>query len=76
MISGLVIGTRADVVSEEILGYLEELAQRHYVCVEYGVESVNDSILRQVNRGHDFAVAEQAIRMTAMGYVQMWWHLR
>ena len=42
-----------------------ELAQRYYVCVEYGVESANDTILRQVNRGHDFAVAEQAIRETA-----------
>ena len=50
---------------KEILDYLEELAQRYYVCVEYGVESVNDTVLRQVNRGHDFAVAEQAIRATA-----------
>ncbi|WP_368242239.1 TIGR01212 family radical SAM protein [Butyricimonas virosa] len=65
MISGLVIGTRPDVVSEEILDYLEKLAQRYYVCVEYGVESANDTILRQVNRGHDFSVAEQAIRATA-----------
>ena len=65
MISGLVVGTRPDVVSKEILDYLEELAQRYYVCVEYGVESVNDTVLRQVNRGHDFAVAEQAIRATA-----------
>ena len=65
MISGLVIGTRPDVVSEEVLDYLEELARRYYVCVEYGVESVNDTVLRQVNRGHDFAVAEQAIRATA-----------
>ena len=65
MISGLVVGTRPDVVSKEILDYLEELAQRYYVCVEYGVESANDTILRQVNRGHDFFVAEQAIRATA-----------
>ena len=65
MISGLVVGTRPDVVSKEILDYLEELAQRYYVCVEYGVESVNDTVLRQVSRGHDFAVAEQAIRATA-----------
>ena len=65
MISGLVIGTRPDVVNEEVLDYLEELAKRYYVCVEYGVESVNDEILRRVNRGHDFAVAERAIRATA-----------
>ena len=65
MISGLVIGTRPDVVSEEILDYLEELAQRYYVCVEYGVESVNDTVLHQVNRGHDFAASVDAICRTA-----------
>ena len=64
MISGLVIGTRPDVVSEEILDYLEKLAQRYYVCVEYGVGSANDTILRQVNRGLDIYVAAQAIRAT------------
>ena len=75
MISGLVIGTRPDVVSEEILDYLEELAQRYYVCVEYGVESANDTILRQINRGHDFAVAEQTIRATAEHGITIGAHL-
>ena len=76
MISGLVIGTRPDVVSEEeILDYLEKLAQRYYVCVEYGVESANDTILRQVNRGHDFSVAEQAIRATAGRSITIGAHL-
>ena len=75
MISGLVIGTRPDVVSEEILDYLEKLAQRYYVCVEYGVETANDTILRQVNRGHDFSVAEQAIRATAGRSITIGAHL-
>lgn len=33
--------------------------------LEYGVESVYDETLKRVNRGHDFATAEKAIRMTA-----------
>ena len=33
--------------------------------LEYGVESVYDETLKRVNRGHDFATAERAIRMTA-----------
>ena len=33
--------------------------------LEYGVESVYDETLQRVNRGHDFATAERAIRMTA-----------
>ena len=64
-IVGLVVGTRPDVVSVEVLDYLEDLAKRFYVCVEYGVESTNDAVLREVNRGHGFAESEEAIRATA-----------
>ena len=35
------------------------------VIVEYGVESCYDKTLERINRGHDFATAERAIRMTA-----------
>ena len=35
------------------------------VMLEYGVESVYDETLRHVHRGHDFATAERAIRLTA-----------
>ena len=64
-IVGIVIGTRPDLVDESIMQYLNELHQTHYVMLEYGVESVYDETLRRVNRGHDFATAEKAIRMTA-----------
>lgn len=62
---GLVVATRPDAVSEEVLDYLEELARDYYVCVEYGVESADDATLRRINRGHTFAEAETAIRLTA-----------
>lgn len=62
---GVVIGTRPDAVTDEILDYIEELARSYYVCIEYGVESVNDTVLHSINRGHDFAEAEVAIRKTA-----------
>ena len=65
MIAGLVIGTRPDTVNDEVLDYLELLAREYYVCVEYGVESVNDEVLQRVNRGHGFAASERAIRGTA-----------
>ena len=64
-IVGIVIGTRPDLIDEEILQYLSEIHETHYVMLEYGVESVYDETLRRVNRGHDFATAERAIRMTA-----------
>ena len=64
-IIGIVIGTRPDLVNEDILHYLNEIQKTHYVMLEYGVESVYDGTLKRVNRGHDFATAEKAIRMTA-----------
>ncbi len=64
-VEGLVIGTRPDCVDEERLDYLAALAREKYVAVEYGIESVYDKTLRAVNRGHDFATAERAVRMTA-----------
>lgn len=62
---GLIVGTRPDCVDEERLDYLAELAERYYIAVEYGIESVYDKTLLAVNRGHDFATAERAVRMTA-----------
>lgn len=62
---GLVIGTRPDCVDEEKLDYLAGLARDRYVAVEYGIESTFDETLRAVNRGHDFAAAERAVRLTA-----------
>ena len=42
-----------------------ELAKEHYITIEYGIESTYDSTLKSINRGHDFACAERAVRMSA-----------
>ena len=62
---GLVIGTRPDCMPDEILDYLQMLAERTFVLVEYGIESVNDDTLLRINRGHDYACAADAVRRTA-----------
>lgn len=72
---GLVIGTRPDAVTEEALEYIGQLAQRCYVCVEYGVESANDAVLGEINRGHTFAEAEATIRRTAGRGIRVGAHL-
>ena len=61
---GLVIGTRPDCMPDELLDYLEELNQRIFLMVEYGIESANDDTLLRINRGHDFDTAADAIRRT------------
>lgn len=65
LVEGLVIGTRPDCVDEAKLNYLAQLAERHYVAVEYGIESVYDRTLERIGRGHDFATARRAVQMTA-----------
>lgn len=51
---GLVIGTRPDCISEEIIDYLDELSKKHFISLEFGVESTNEKTLLDVNRCHTF----------------------
>lgn len=60
-IVGLVIGTRPDCVSDEVLDYMETLSHQTFLIVEYGIESANDDTLQRINRGHSFACSRQAI---------------
>ncbi len=64
-IIGLVIGTRPDCLSDEILDYLAELASQTLVELEIGIESCNDFVLQECLRGHDFACTQEAIRRAA-----------
>ena len=61
---GIVIGTRPDCVSDELLDYLEALNRHTFVLVEYGIESANDETLKRINRGHDFACCRDAVERT------------
>lgn len=63
-IAGIVVGTRPDLVEAKVLQLLADISQTHYVMIEYGVESIYDTTLKHVNRGHDFATAEKAINLT------------
>lgn len=63
-IIGLVIGTRPDCISEEVLDYLAELSKQYYIIVEYGIESCYNTTLERVNRGHTFEKAVWALEET------------
>jgi uncharacterized protein len=49
---GLVIGTRPDCVPDEVLDLIEELAERSYVSLEIGMQTMHDASLDWMNRGH------------------------
>ena len=61
---GIVIGTRPDCISDELLDYLEGLNRQTFLIVEYGIESANDNTLRRINRGHDFNCSRRAVEKT------------
>ncbi len=64
-IVGLVISTRPDTVSPELLDYLTELSKKVYVMVEFGLESHLDKSLQLINRGHNFSDSVWALNETA-----------
>lgn len=72
---GLVLGTRPDCISEEILDYLAELSQTCYVMIEFGLESVKDQTLRRINRGHLFSESVRAIEAAAKRNIHTCAHL-
>ena len=72
---GIVIGTRPDCVNKELLDYLGSLSQRVFVSVEYGIESTNDTTLKNINRGHSFDCTRRAISETAARGITVGGHI-
>jgi len=62
---GIVIGTRPDCVDEEKLDYFKSLSEKTFLVIEYGIESIRNSILKTINRGHTFNQTKEAIIATA-----------
>ena len=74
-IVGLVVATRPDCMSADLLDYFAELNRRTFLVIEYGIESANDDTLRHINRGHTFADAERAVRMMEERGIRVGAHL-
>ncbi|WP_075589992.1 TIGR01212 family radical SAM protein [Labilibacter marinus] len=75
IVIGLVIGTRPDCISEELLAYLAELNQKYNITIEYGIESTIDDTLLKINRGHDYKSGVEAIKKTAEAGIKVGAHL-
>ncbi len=62
---GLAVGTRPDCIDEEKIAWFEKLARSRFVTLEYGLESIYDSSLERINRGHDFRCWTDAVSRTS-----------
>jgi len=58
---GLSIGTRSDSISDETFEYLAELSKKTEIWIEFGIQSIYDTTLARINRGHDSANVKEAI---------------
>ncbi len=54
-IVGINIATRADCLQDEVCEYLAELAERTFLTVELGLQSVHDKTAALINRCHTYA---------------------
>ena len=74
-VEGLIIGTRPDMMPDELLSKLAELAREHYVMVEYGAESSHDATLERVNRCHTWNDVVDAVNRTHGAGIHVGLHL-
>lgn len=65
-INGLCIGTRPDCLPDECLDLLEELAKKHYVSLELGVQSFEDATLEWFTRGHSAQCSIDALERVSL----------
>lgn len=75
LVDGIVLGTRPDCVSDDVLDLLAELNRNHTVIVEYGIESVYDETLQRIRRGHTHQQTVDAIQRTAQRGISIGAHI-
>jgi radical SAM protein (TIGR01212 family) len=72
---GLSIGTRADCLREETIDFLSQLAQKHDVWVEIGVQSVHNETLEATNRMERFEAIAATIEQLSKRGIKVCAHL-
>ena len=60
-IEGLVIGTRPDCLSDEVLDLLDEINKTHSLWLEIGLQTIHDKIAEEFNRCYDLSVFERSV---------------
>lgn len=60
-IEGLVIGTRPDCLSEEVLDLLGEINKTHFLWIELGLQTMHEETAELINRCYSLDVFEDAM---------------
>lgn len=60
-VEGLVIGTRPDCLSEEILDLLDEINKTHFLWIELGLQTIHEETAQLINRCYSLDVFDKAM---------------
>lgn len=75
MVVGLVIGTRPDCISDDLLEHLAGWQKEYYIAIELGAESTLENTLLDINRGHTYADTVEAAQRIAQYSIPIGMHL-
>ena len=72
---GLVIGSRPDCFSDEVIDLLADLNREYKVFVEIGAETSHNSTLKLINRGHTWEQTVETVKRLASRGIEVGLHL-
>lgn len=72
---GLVIGTRPDCLTDEILKLIQGFNGNYHIHLEIGIESCLNKTLKRINRGHTFEKTQEMILKSASYGLHLGSHL-
>ncbi len=62
LIEGLVIGTRPDCLSREVLDLLSEINRDYFLWVELGLQTIHEQTAKAINRCYGLSVYDEAVK--------------
>lgn len=60
-IEGLVIGTRPDCLSDEVLDLLSEINESYFLWVELGLQTIHEKTAKLINRCYELSIFDEAM---------------
>ena len=72
---GLIIGTRPDCLSDDVLDLIADLSHKTYLWLELGMQTMHDRTLHALNRGHDHACLVDAVQRCQARGIRVCLHL-
>jgi len=74
-IVGLSIATRPDCIDDNKLYLIQSYVNKYDVWIEYGMQTIHNSTLEKINRGHSFEQTIDAIKKTSILGIKVGVHI-